>query len=47
MDVQTAEHPINPSEEVIGLGPLSVHFRITGDNSLGSVAAFELSGGRD
>ena len=40
MDVQTAE-------EVIGLGPLSVHFLITGDNSLGRVAAFELSGGRD
>jgi hypothetical protein len=35
---QTAEHRINPSEEVIRLGPLMVHFLVTGDNSLGSVA---------
>src|SRR5215469_10715213 len=33
---------INPSEEVIGLGPLTVRFLITGENSSGSIAAFEV-----
>src|SRR5215469_3447850 len=42
MSQQTAEHRINPSEEVIRLGQLGVHFLVTGDNSAGSVAAFEL-----
>jgi len=49
MAQQTAEHRINPSEEVIPLGPLSIHFLVTGDNSAGSIAAFELTvagGGR-
>jgi len=46
---QTAEHRINPSEEVIRLGPLRIHFLVTGDNSLGSFAVFELTvaAGRD
>jgi len=43
MAQQTAEHRINPSEEVIRLGQLSVHFLVTGDNSSGSVAVFELT----
>jgi quercetin dioxygenase-like cupin family protein len=43
MAQQTAEHRINPSEEVIRLGPLVVHFLVTGDNSLGSIAVFELT----
>src|SRR5215472_9525262 len=43
MPQQTAEHRINPSEEVIPLGPLSIHFLVTGDNSAGSIAAFELT----
>jgi quercetin dioxygenase-like cupin family protein len=34
-------HP-NPSDETIGLGPLAVRFLITGEDSNGSVAAFEL-----
>ncbi len=34
-------HP-NPAEETIRLGPLTVRFLLTGDNSTGSVAAFEL-----
>lgn len=34
-------HP-NPSEETIRLGPLTVRFLLTGDNSTGSIAAFEL-----
>ena len=38
----TSEHCINPSEEVIRLGQLRVHFLVTGDNSSGSIAAFEL-----
>ena len=33
---------VNPSDETIGLGPLAVHFLITGENSNGSVATFEI-----
>ena len=33
---------INPSDETIRLGPLAVRFLISGENSNGSVAAFEL-----
>lgn len=33
---------LNPSDETIRLGPLAVRFLITGDNSTGSVAAFEV-----
>ena len=32
----------NPSEEVIQLGQRRVHFLVTGNNSLGSIAVFEL-----
>jgi len=32
----------NPSDEVIRLGPLTVHFLITKEDSRGSIAAFEL-----
>src|SRR5215475_8963518 len=39
----TAEHRINPSDEVIDLGQLRIHFLVTGDNSSGSIAAFELT----
>ncbi len=41
--VQTVELYVNPSDETIRLGPLAVRFLITGDNSSGSVAAFELT----
>ena len=34
---------INPSDEVIRLGQLTVHFLVTGDHSSGSIAAFELT----
>ena len=34
---------VNPSDETIRLGPLTVHFLLTGDNSTGSIAAFELT----
>lgn len=36
------EHRTNPSEEVIRLGPLTVRFLLTGENSSGSIAAFEV-----
>ena len=34
---------VNPSDETFQLGPLAVRFLITGDQSSGSVAAFELA----
>lgn len=43
MAQQAVGHSINPSEEVIGLGQLTIHFLVTGDNSSGSIAAFELT----
>lgn len=43
MTEETIELNINPSEESIRLGPLGVRFLITGENSNGSVAAFELT----
>jgi len=40
---KTFDIHVNPSEETIHLGPLAVRFLITGENSSGSIAAFELS----
>ena len=42
---QTAAAPmlVNPANETIGLGPLSVRFLITGETSGGSIAAFEVN----
>lgn len=41
---QSSSNPlINPSDETIVLGPLKVRFLVTGENSNGSVAAFELT----
>jgi quercetin dioxygenase-like cupin family protein len=34
---------VNPSDETIDYGQLAVRFLITGDNSTGSIAAFELT----
>jgi len=39
---KTTELRVNPSEETIRLGPLAVHFLLTGENSAGSIAAFEV-----
>ena len=39
---QTLDLHVNPSEETIRLGPLAVRFLLTGDNSTGSIAVFEL-----
>ena len=33
---------INPSDEIIRLGPLAIRFLVTGENSSGSIAAFEI-----
>ncbi len=43
MQQQTNGLHINASHETIRLGPLAVRFLITGENSNGSVAAFEVS----
>jgi len=42
MTQQTIDLHVNPSEETIRLGPLAVRFLLTGDNSTGSIAAFEV-----
>ncbi len=42
MAQQAVDLHINPSDETIRLGPLTVRFLLTADNSTGSIAAFEL-----
>lgn len=42
MAQQTVGIYVNPSEEAIRLGALTVRFLITGENSKGSIAAFEV-----
>lgn len=42
MTQQTLDLEVNPSGETIRVGPLTVRFLLTGDNSTGSIAAFEL-----
>jgi quercetin dioxygenase-like cupin family protein len=43
MTQQTIDLRVNPSDETIRLGPLAVRFLITGENSSGSLAAFEVT----
>jgi quercetin dioxygenase-like cupin family protein len=43
MPKQAIAPRINPAEETIGTKGLTVHFVLTGDNSNGSIAAFELT----
>jgi quercetin dioxygenase-like cupin family protein len=43
LTLQTIDAQINPAEETIRLGPLIVRFLVTGENTNGSVASFELS----
>ena len=43
MTTQTSHLSVNPSDETIDFGPLAVRFLLTGDNSTGSIAAFELT----
>jgi quercetin dioxygenase-like cupin family protein len=42
MTQQALDLRVNPSDEAIRLGPLVVRFLVTGENSNGSVAAFEV-----
>ena len=42
MAQQSIDLRVNPSDETIRIGPLAVRFLLTGDNSTGSIAAFEL-----
>jgi quercetin dioxygenase-like cupin family protein len=42
MPDQITDIQVNPSDEIIRLGPLEVRFLISGENSSGSVAAFDL-----
>ena len=43
MTSQTSVPLVSPAEESIHIGPLAIRFLLTGDNSTGSVAMFELS----
>jgi quercetin dioxygenase-like cupin family protein len=43
MAQRTSEHHVNPAEEVIRLGEVKIRFLVTGDNSSGSIAAFEVT----
>jgi len=42
MPQQTIDLRLDPSDETIRLGPLTVRFLLTGNDSTGSIAAFEL-----
>lgn len=42
MTQQTIGSQVNPAEETILVGPLTIRFLLTGENSTGSIAAFEL-----
>src|SRR6266849_4648119 len=42
MTHQIFDIQVTPSNETIRVGPLTVRFLLTGDNSTGSIAAFEL-----
>ncbi len=43
MTQQTIDLRVNPSEESIRIGPLTIRFLLTGDNSAGRIAAFEMT----
>lgn len=43
MTQQIIDAHVNPADETIRLGPLAVRFLLTGENSNGSVAVFELT----
>ena len=42
MSLQSVDLFVNPANETIRLGPLMVRFLVTGENSSGTVAVFEL-----
>jgi len=39
-----AKAAINPSEESIVIGPIGVRFLLTGEDTMGSVSVFEMTG---
>jgi quercetin dioxygenase-like cupin family protein len=43
MTKQAIDLGVNPAEETIRVGPLAVHFLITGEQSSGTIAAFEVT----
>ena len=43
MAQQTVDLRVNPSEESIRVGPLTIRFLLTGDNSTSSIAVFEMT----
>lgn len=43
MPRQSLDVHVNPSDETIRVGHLAVRFLLTGENSTGSVAAFEFT----
>src|SRR6478672_11848037 len=43
MTTPTSDIRINPADETIDYGPMTVRFLLTGDESTGSIAAFELA----
>jgi quercetin dioxygenase-like cupin family protein len=43
MAAQTVDLAVNPADEIIGFGPLTIRFLLTGAQSTGSIAAFELT----
>ena len=43
MAAETLDLSVNPSDETIGFGPIVVRFLVAGNQSTGSVAAFELA----
>ena len=42
MSPQSIDLCVNPADETIRLGPLAVRFLVTGENSSGSIAVFEV-----
>lgn len=42
MTQQSIDLKVNPADETISVGPLAIRFLLTGNDSTGSIAAFEL-----
>jgi quercetin dioxygenase-like cupin family protein len=42
MPLRSIDLRVSPADETIGLGPLTVRFLVTGENSSGTVAVFEV-----
>ena len=42
MTLQTIDLSVNPADETIRVGPLAVRFLLTGENSAGTIAVFEV-----